>query len=245
MGCLHTSPPSGGSGSQCIDSFGCPPGVCPDFIIKRHDTFPPFKIEVEDESGPINLSGLVLEASMWAFAKLKLAVTSTDTELRFVNNIGFHQVLVGDLIAMDRVRTPEFMKVTGFDEAAGIVKVQRGVSGTTASAWPRGTRLRIFRAKDIPAATEMVVQDVPQIDGTVLENQLMASYFVYEWAANDTCVPGCFWMEFKLLKMATTTETPSVTPLCYSGAGVEWVRRFPLTGDGFLIRIEDSPTAEM
>jgi hypothetical protein len=31
---------------------------------------------------------------------------------------------------------------------------------------------------------------------------------------------------------------------CDLGSGVEWVRRFPLDAEGFLIKIVDSPTAE-
>jgi hypothetical protein len=42
--------------------------------------------------------------------------------------------------------------------------------------------------------------------------------------------------------------SPSLTPTdfgCGLGAGVEWVRRFPVDGEGFLIHITDSPTAEL
>ena len=31
---------------------------------------------------------------------------------------------------------------------------------------------------------------------------------------------------------------------CVLGENVEWVRRFPSSGEGFLIKIEDSPTKE-
>ena len=55
----------------CPQTDGCIPGVCPDFMIKRHDTKPSFKILMEDCDGPMDLTGLVLEASMWAKAKLK------------------------------------------------------------------------------------------------------------------------------------------------------------------------------
>jgi hypothetical protein len=40
----------------------------------------------------------------------------------------------------------------------------------------------------------------------------------------------------------------SLTPYyfgCILGEGVEWVRRFPIDGEGFLIKIEDSPTVEI
>ena len=40
---------------------------------------------------------------------------------------------------------------------------------------------------------------------------------------------------------------PDLTPAsfgCGLGEGVEWVRRFPVSGEGFLIQIVDSPTME-
>jgi len=40
-----------------------------------------------------------------------------------------------------------------------------------------------------------------------------------------------------------TSPTPSEVG-CDIGSGVEWVRRFPSDGEGFLIKIVDSPTAE-
>ena len=116
-----------------------------------------------------------------------------------------------------------------------------------------------------PAETEMIVEDVVQTDGTTLEDQIITSYLVYNWQANDTCLPGCYWLEFKLLKMLSPSEinmnfvgmlqteiipsftNPSLTPEdfdCTLGEGVEWVRRFPTCEEGFLINIIDSPTSE-
>lgn len=245
MSCLTVSPPNCGQSAACPDNMGCPPGVCPDFQIKRHDTIPPFKVSVEDDSGPMDLTGLVLEANMWVCAKLKANITDSDTTLQFADNKGFDQILVNDIIIPDRVRSTEQMRVIGFDEDLKTVEVERGYNGTTASAWKKGTGLRIFRILNAQAATEMVYEDVTQVDGCVLQNQLAESFLVYEWNANDTCVPGCFWFEFKLLKMMDgPIIVPSITPVCTTGYGVEWVRRFPVCGE-FLIKICNSPTAEM
>lgn len=243
MNCLSTSPPICSANAGCPDKFGCPPGICPDFQIKRHDTRPSFKVSVTDEVGdPMDLTSLVLEASMWAKAKLKKDITSIATGIELADNIGFDQILVDDIIIPDRVRSPEYMRVTGFDETNKIVNIERGYDGTAADAWKKGTGLRIFRFKNAPAATEMVVENVTQVDGTILEDQITDSYLVYEWQPTDTCVPGCFWLEFKLIKMLDDPISISVTP-CTLGDGVEWVRRYPVCGE-YLIKICDSPTAE-
>lgn len=229
----------------CPNEFGCIPGVCPDFTIKRHDTQPPFKVAVSDDNGPLDLTDLVLEASMWAKAKLKKDITSFDTFIQLADNIGFQQALVGDTIVLERVRGPEHMRIIGFDEANKRIEVERAVHGSTASAWKKGTKLRIFRFISAPATTEMVYEDLEQVDGTTLCDQLMDSFLIYNWTANDTCVPGCFYLEFKLLSIdPNNIIVPSVTPVCFSGVGVSWVRRFPVCGDGFLIKICESPTAE-
>jgi hypothetical protein len=206
---------------------------------------------------------------------------------------------------------------------------------------------------DAPAQTEMFFDDIEEIDGTVEEDVLTSASLVYEWSPEDVCLPGCYWMEFKLLKMKDVvyflpggnwvgethkhtdgcfytgsvntdssvrlsfdqvTDTylmqntpwtgeihfqsdmpftgtvqndgsvilnqtgvpqdpegnyddsglvsalsidisvipsftdPSLSPYyfgCVLGEGVEWVQRFPACGEGFLIKIEDSPTAEI
>ena len=92
--------------SGCSDKFGCDPNVCPDFVIRRHDTKPPLKISVEDCDGPLDLRGLVIEANMWALAKLKIAIDDTIDYFRLADDIGFEQIMVGDIIVMDRVRSP-------------------------------------------------------------------------------------------------------------------------------------------
>ena len=343
---------SDGCSSQCscLSKDGCP-NVCPDFTIRRHDTKPSFKVSVEDCDGPFDFEGLVIEASMWALAKLKTAIAADDTYFRLADDIGFEQVMMGDIIVMDRVRNPEHMLVTGFDEENNLIRVQRAYHATTASAWKKGTMMRIFRIMGAPADSEASFQDVTDVDGTTTKDVLQASYLSYDWQATDTCLPGCYWLEFKVLKMIDVVwylpggywtgdtftaddgffytgpsasdssvklsydqlqdkyfipdtnwkgpvnlftdgnyytgtshddgsvilnktgipsddNTPynedgvaalamsvipsftdiSLTPSdygCILGEGVEWVRRFPVEGEGFLIKIVGSPTTEL
>lgn len=249
--------------ANCVDKFGCPPNTCPDFVIKRHDNKPAFKVSVEDCDGPLDLTedGIIAEVNIWAKAKLKKAITDSDTYFGFADNIGFEQVMVGDIILMDRVRLAEQMLVTGFDETNKFIQVVRGYNGTTESSWDKGTPLKIFRTMSAAAEITTIHENILQVDGTTLTNQLTNTFLVYEWSANDTCVPGCFWLEFKVLKMsdslslnslATVSATPSFTPSnftssdfgCDLSEGVEWIRRFPATGEGFLIKIVNSPTAD-
>jgi len=133
---------------------------------------------VEDENGPIDLTGLVLEASMWAVGKLKKDISDTDVCFGLADNIGFFQALPGDIIIMNQVRSSEAMTVIGFDEKNKLIKVERGTNGTTASCWKRGNGLRIFRFKDAPATTEMKFEDIDNLDGTKQCNQLVESCFI-------------------------------------------------------------------
>lgn len=252
--------------SVCQDAFGCPPNVCPDFTIKRHDTKPPLKVAVEDCEGALDLTDedLVVEVNMWAKGKLKSALTVDSTYFALADNIGFNQIMLGDIVIIEQVRSPEHLLVTGFDEANKFVRVQRGYNGTQISPWRKGQSLKIFRVLGGVAEVELARQDIIKIDGTTESNVLVESRLVYEWTPESTCVPGCFWLEFKLLKMeavvsAMTDVTPSFIPSdipsdipsllpsygCGLGVGVEWVRRFPAEAEGYLIKIIDSPTAEI
>ena len=337
--------------SVCPDKFGCSPNVCPDFTIRRHDTKPPLKVAVEDCDGAMDLQGLVIEVNMWALGKLKCAITDIETFFPLADNIGFEQIMMGDIIVMDRVRMPERMLVTGFDEANSLVRVQRGYHGTTPSAWKKADKLKIFRVLNAPAESELSFADVTEVDGIVTKDKLQEAFLIYEWQPEDTCLPGCYWLEFKILKMIdvvfylpgghwtgnTHTHTdgffytgtsntvasvklsfdqiadkfflpntpwtgdthlhsddntytglihndgsvildqtgipsgaetaydedgktllnisliPSftdeaLTPYyfgCILGEGVEWVRRMPISGEGFLIKITGSPTMEL
>lgn len=240
----------------CPSKFGCPPDRCPDFEIKRHDTRPPLTLTVNDCDGPLDLTDCIVEVSMWAAAKFKKNITVDDEYFSLSNDIGFEQSLVGDIIVVDRVRSPEQMLVTGHDEVNKLVRVQRGYNGTSASSYKRGTKIKIFRMMNSTGDTNMVYQDIEQVDGTIT-NELIESQLVYNWLPNDTCLPGCYWIEFKLLKMvssmwvaAASAIVPTFTTISYAdagcgmGAGVEWVRRFPVSEDGFLISIIDTPTSE-
>lgn len=247
----------------CVDQFGCSEGVCPDFRIKRFDTRPSLKINIRDCDGPIDLTNSVVEVSMWAKAKFKSKVAESDTYFAFADNIGFQQSLVGDIIVIaDQVRLPEQMLVTGFDESNKLIQVQRSYNGTTARDYKKGTSLKIFRFINAVGLTEMTLQDVEQVDGSTEEDVLMQSKLAYEWDAQDTCLPGCYYLEFKLLKMSEvegsgmsmSMTSPSVIPSfvsvdaddagCALGVGVEWSRRFPVDKEGYLIHIMDSPNSE-
>lgn len=227
-----------GTNQNCLDLYGCP-DFPPNFCIKRYDTQPSFKISVEDCGGVVDFTdeNLVLEANMWAKAKLKSNILEDDEFLSFADNIGFFQVMQNDVIVIDKIRTTEHMLVTGFNESNNQVQVQRGYNGTVAQDWKKGSSVRIFRFMDSQAQIESIYENTLQPDGNVLENKLVQTLFVYNWEENSTSLPGCYWLEFKLIKMSSPSAPPSDP--------VEWTRRFPSNQEGFLIRIIDSPTKEL
>ena len=240
--------------SNCPDKYGCG-STCPDFIIKRHDTVPPFKVSVEDCDGPLDLSdeSIVVEVNIWANAKLKRALTEDDDYFALADGIGFDQVLAGDIIVIDRARLPEHMLVLGFDETNKLIQVQRGYHGTGTYDYPKGTGLKIFKEINAVGAVEFNREDILNVDGTTTD-QLLQTFLVYNWAANDTCLPGCYMLEFKVLKVAiqvltaldtsiVPSFTPSIADFGCETVGAEWVRRFPVNNSGFVIQIIDSPTA--
>jgi hypothetical protein len=244
-----------GSSNNCPNEWGCPPGICPDFVIRRHDTRPIFKVAVSDCDGPLDLTdeNLAVEISIWAKGRLKAELAADVNSFALADNIGFQQVMVGDIIIMDRTRLPEYMLVTAFDEDNHLIQVERGYNSTTPSVWKKGTKLKIFRVLNGSAAIETVLEDIPQVDGSILRDQLVESYLTYDWQAEDTCTPGCFWVEFKLMKLIEEEEeTPfhmnSFTPSTYTPDdfscgmpdGIEWIRRFPVGKEGFLIQITDT-----
>lgn len=245
----------------CPTEDGCIPGICPDFTVRRNDTKPAFKVKIEDCDGPMDLTDLVLEATMWAKSKIKKTISPSDTYFSLADNIGFNQIMVGDIILMDQARLPEKMLVIAFDETNKLVEVQRGYHGTSIQTWKKGNPLRIIKFMGATAQTEMLYQDIIEMDGTTTQNVLMDSFFVYEWGPTDTCLSGCYYLEFKLLKMldeepvvsvantiVPSFTDPTLTPVdfgCGLGIGVEWVRRFPVSQEGFLIKITDSFTSEL
>ena len=156
---------------------------------------------LEDCEGALDIRGLVVEANMWALARLKRHISDTDDYLSLADDIGFDQIMINDIIIMDRVRLPEYMLVTGFDEDDKLVRVQRGYKGTTPCKWKRGTKMRIFRVLNSQGETEIIYEDIREIDGTVKKDTITSSSLIYKWQPEDTCLPGCYWFEFKLLKM--------------------------------------------
>jgi hypothetical protein len=156
---------------------------------------------------------------------------------------------------MDRVRNPEQMLVTGFDENNKVVTVNRGYHGSLIGEYKKGSSMRVFRFLNSIGITEMDKEDVLQLDGTIEKEVLTESRLVYEFSHFETCSPGCYYLEFKLIKMLDSSEIPIPNPEptisndqfsdCDIGSGVEWVRRFPLENEGYLIQIIDSPTSEI
>lgn len=220
VGCNNNT--SGCSGS------GCP--KIPDFCIKRNDTRPAFKISMTDCDGVVDLTdeNLALEASMWFDAKLKTAIDSSDLIISFADNIGFDQVMIGDIILTGRARSPEKMVVTSIDEINKTIEIERAQYSTVAQDWAKGTSLKVFRFFNQPGQIESVFDDVTDVEGTTT-NQLVETFLVFNWDAVDTSLPGCYWFEFKLMMM--------------SGADVEWTKRMPLV-DAWMINVIDSPTVD-
>lgn len=220
VGCTQNS--QGCQGASACDSS-------PDFCIKRGDTRPSFKVSVEDCDGVVDLTdeNLVLEASMWFKSKLKSAISSSDATISFADNIGFDQVSVGDLIILDRPRSAEQMLVLSIDETAKTIHVQRAHNSTLASDWPKGNLLRVFKFIDLPAKIESVFEEVSSLDGSTSE-QLVDTFMVLDWEPSHTSLPGCYLLEYRLTML--------------DGSSISWTKKTPLSKEGFVVRIVDSPT---
>ena len=224
--------------------------ICYDFIIKRHDNTPDFKVEIDDCGDTIDLTNLVAEASMWSESKLKATINDNQTFLQLADNVGFEQILIGTIIQAGTGRNFERMLVSGFNESTKTVEVARGIGGTVPFAWPKATGLKLIRFLSNPAVTEMIYENITESDGTIKKNVLTHSNLIYQWKAQDTCLAGCFYFEFKLLKMVDFSIVgtfPSVISNydpCNLGNGVEWTRRFPVNKSGFAIQVFNSPTGE-
>jgi hypothetical protein len=240
------------SASYCEDGSGCPEGRTPDFCIKRHDTRPEFKVSVEDCDGPFEENeNVIVEVNMWAKGKLKKDLDEQSNYFYLADNIGFDQIMIDDIIVFDQIRSPEQIKVIGFDETNKAVFVERGYNETIIQKYSKGSGLKIFRAKNLEAQIEYAYEDILQTDGSI-KNQLVNTFLICNWNSSMTCLPGCFWLEFKMIKLNLDflnliSFTPSMTINdygCGHPAGVEWIRRFPLESEGFLIKINDTPTAE-
>jgi hypothetical protein len=186
-----------------------------------------------DCDGIVDLTdeNLILEANMWFEAKLKSAIDNVSTSFSFADNIGFNQVLVGDIIVTDRPRDPEHMLVTAIDETNKSITVQRSYNATLSSSWPKGTILRIFRFMDAPGEIESVFEQVEKVDGST-EEELVDSFLVFNWESSHTSLAGCYFLEFKILMIAESGD-------------ISWTKRVPLSEQGFLISVIDSPTTNV
>ena len=73
----------------------------------------------------------------------------------------------------------------------------------------------------------MTFADMERAEGGFDKDVLAQSKLIYNWQPTDTCLPGCYHLEFKLLKMLSTSQTqnpnwsPSDTELHRDG---EWPR---------------------
>lgn len=219
-----------GSRDNCSNNGNCSGPA--DFCIKRFDTKPDFKILMEDCDGVVDLTdeSLVLEASMWTTAKIKSAMDTDDVLMSFADNIGFNQISVGDIIIMDQVRSTEHMLITSIDEAEKTFTVQRAYNASAAQVWKKGSSLRVFKFMDAPASIESVFGDVMNVDGTTSSNELLETYLVYNWSEQSTSLPGCYFLEFKLMKISEDSGE------------IDWTKRFPSTESGFIINIIDTAT---
>jgi len=221
----------GNNTSNCSDSDDCV--VTPNLCIKRGDTKPIFKISFSDCDGPIDLSeeeNLVLEANMWIETKLKANITDVQTSLAFADNIGFNYIKINDIVITSSARSSEKMIVTNIDEVNKTATVTRAYEATTAKAWDKGTVLYIFRFRDQPAQIESVFENIESVDGTTNET-LTDTIFSFEWSSDQTLMPGCYWFEFKLMKIDPDTDD------------ILWTKRIPLSSSGFMIKIIDSATS--
>jgi hypothetical protein len=240
------------TGHGCDDNLNCKEGYVSDFCIKRNDTKPSFKINIEDCNGPIEEDDdIIIEVNMWSKGKLKKNLEQNDNYFFLADNIGFDQIMVDDVIVTDQIRSPEHMKVIGFDELNKAVFVERGLNNTVARDHAKGTELKIFRAKNIEADIEYDYEEVLQSDGTI-KKQLVNTLLVCNWNPNMTCLPGCYWLEFKMIKMNLSLLDNLISFIpktleeykCNYSSNIEWIRRFPLEKEGFLIRIINTPTIE-
>jgi len=226
---------------------------CPIFTIKQHSTYPALKIQVFDcQDSPYDMKDLIVEASMWSVAKLKFDIDVNDDLIQFADNIGYNTVGTSSIIHVSNGRDFERMQIIGFDDVNKIIQVSRGACDTSVRPWKKGSAVKIIRFLNNPAEAELVYENVEQIDGAIIENQLTKSFLVYNWKPEDVCFAGKYFFEFKVLKMNLFTNLSnegiiSVQELnyhCGLGIGVEWARRFPVESEGFVIEVLASPTAE-
>lgn len=223
-------------GVGCNSSGGCQgSGNCPrtpDFCIKKNDTRPIFQVSFSDCDGAVELDNenIVVEASMFFKAKLKSQISNSSTTLSFADNIGFDQILIGDLIVVDKPRNSEKMLVVSIDESSKSFTVQRGYSSSPSipsmpQSWSKGTNLKIFRFIDETAQVESVFEDTTQVDGSIL-NELTDTILSFAFTSEHTSAPGCYWFEFKISRIMP------------ENGEIDWIKTLPLS-DGFLVNVVD------
>jgi hypothetical protein len=250
------------SGEACDKQGKCYGSMpsCPDFIIKQHDNRPKFCVDITDCDAPVDLNDLVVEASMWCNAKLKININSDTNTISFADNIGFEQINYDTIIQIGNGRLFERMLVKQINDMDNTVTVLRRQLDTGSYSWKKGTSIKLIRFLNNSAVGEMEYQDVEQLDGNVVKDQLVRSTLCYEWKDIDTCMCGKYFFEFKILKVDVTaasnyfsgsnfTSVISGSNLlpnyhCDNGSLIEWVRRYPNDREGFLIQVLGSPTAE-
>jgi hypothetical protein len=234
-----------------------------DFLIKRHDTRPSFRICAKecDEILDYSDSNLILEVNIWFDANIKNEIDDEIDYFELTNLDSFNQVMVGDIIVVQKPRLPEHMLVIAFDENNKLIKVQRGYHNTNVSSLKRNSKLKIFRNMNATAKIESVYEDIILEDGNVQKNTLTETYFNYDFDIKDTCLAGCYFLEFKLLKIkeqtsdfkalsyeniSFTSEDLSLIDFgCYLDDTIEWVRRFPIDKEAYKIKVLETPTAEI
>lgn len=235
------------NGSTCASEIS----DCADFTIKRHDTLPAFKVDITDCDKPIDLSGMVIEASMWLNAKLKSAITTLSDSITFVDNFGFEQINESTIIQVGDNRKFERMLVDYIDEENKTIHVFRGQLDTNIYSWKKGSCIKLLRFLNNSAVGELEYKNIENLDGTVDENVLVRSTLIYNWQPEDTCFYGKYFLEFKVMQVDLEDtidlgSVPSNIPNyhCNLGRGVLSARRFPANKPGFVIEVFDSPTAE-
>ena len=87
------------------------------------------------------------------------------------------------------------------DEVSKTIEIERAQNSTISQDWPKGTSLKVFRLLNQPSQIESVFDDVTDFEGTTT-NQLVETFLVFNWDPIDTSLPGCYWFEFKLMKMS-------------------------------------------
>jgi hypothetical protein len=218
--------------NSCIRTYGgvnpCNGGSVPqpDFTIKQHDTRPSFKAEITDCDAPIDLAELVIEASMWANAKLKCNISADETKIQFADNIGFQQLNYDTIIQVGEGRLFERMLIDQINDVDSTVTVFRGQMDTGSYPWKKGTPVKLMRFLNNPARGELVYGNIDQPDGTIINDVLVTSLLMYDWLPQDTCMAGVFYFEFKILKLGSV-PTPCSGSLTVVPAPIVGNRALP------------------